>query len=444
MKTCPACHLVYEDRFIFCTRDGTILDSNTKVNGSSTRRATKDSNSIAPDSLDSPVTAHKVMRCPVCAMEFPLTFTSCPSDGMRLVEKKPQPRVVASQISPAVSEEIVTEELSSTTTSQVESVPEPVITDELEESLPESEVVIYPSEPEPEPPVLIEPVPEAEASNSFEDYYSEPERRYVTAPLAGESKDDEPRSLKLAAKAVVAGLALIAVFALYFVYNAASQKPVAATTPQQEAYVEQPRVFIPTPEEARNYKDESEEAPSDEVIPNEEQNRDEATDRQIAKNIPSASEDSNTRRKPAVEPAARESVPVTKSEVRAAREVDTGPVIPQSTEGRISSRLVRVRSSKIGAGVRYDLTFSLEEQTGRTVRWDRMLVSTRSSRGINQTQTLPFYHRQGADGSLTFTVSVEMKGGSDADWRGRVVCTTLGTDERGRAMQARFGASVSP
>jgi len=434
MKTCPACHLVYEDRFIFCTRDGTILDSDKKVNGSSTRKAAANGNNAAENSLQS----HRVMRCPVCAMEYPLTFTSCPNDGMRLIEKKTQPSVVAAQAAQPDSTDIVTEELSSPIASPAEPVREPITQNEDQASQPENQFAGNPIAPGPVPYISIEPEVEPQTYNHIEDYYSEP--RYVTAPISDESSANDSRSLRIAAKSVVTGLALITVIALYFVYDAGSQKPVIATTTPQEAYSAQPPVFIPTPEEARNYEDEAVEPPSDQQEPNRDDD-----DQRVAGRLNPSSEDSTARRRlTAVEPPERETRPVTKSEVRAPSEVDTGPVIPQSTEGRISSRLLRMRSSRIGAGVRYDLTFALEEQTGRVIRWDRLLVSTRSSRGINQTQTIPFYHRQGADGSLTFTVSVEMKGGSDADWRGRVICTTLGTDERGRSMQARFGASVAP
>jgi len=53
-------------------------------------------------------------------------------------------------------------------------------------------------------------------------------------------------------------------------------------------------------------------------------------------------------------------------------------------------------------------------------------------------------HRLGASGTLTFTISVELAGGREADWQGRVVCTTLGWDNRGGALQTSFGANLTP
>jgi hypothetical protein len=37
-----------------------------------------------------------------------------------------------------------------------------------------------------------------------------------------------------------------------------------------------------------------------------------------------------------------------------------------------------------------------------------------------------------------------MLGRTEADWRGRVVCTAFGLDNTGRPIRATFGANVAP
>jgi len=86
----------------------------------------------------------------------------------------------------------------------------------------------------------------------------------------------------------------------------------------------------------------------------------------------------------------------------------------------------------------------MQEQAGRTAQWQRVLVTTRSESGFNRSGAIPFAHRLGATGALTFTISVELPGHSEADWRGRIVCTALGWDSKGDPLQAKFGANLAP
>ena len=118
--------------------------------------------------------------------------------------------------------------------------------------------------------------------------------------------------------------------------------------------------------------------------------------------------------------------------------------LPRIEPGSLDARLIRIRSMRVPSGMRYDLTFDLQDESGRHAQWERMLISTRSASGISHTQAVPFVHRLGANGALTFTVSVEMHGKSEPDWHGRVVCTTTGADNDGRPLRASFGASVTP
>jgi len=120
------------------------------------------------------------------------------------------------------------------------------------------------------------------------------------------------------------------------------------------------------------------------------------------------------------------------------------PALPRGDSGGFDARLVRVRSRKTPEGVRYDLTFNMLERAGRAAQWQRVLISTRSASGASHSEAIPFSHRLGAAGALTFTISVELTGRSEADWQGRIVCTTLGWDNNGGPLQASFGANVTP
>jgi hypothetical protein len=86
----------------------------------------------------------------------------------------------------------------------------------------------------------------------------------------------------------------------------------------------------------------------------------------------------------------------------------------------------------------------MREQVGRFAQWQRLLIGTRSTSGLAHSEAIPFVHRLGATGALTFTVSVEMAGRSEPDWQGRIVCTTLGWDNNGAPLQASFGVTVTP
>ena len=103
-----------------------------------------------------------------------------------------------------------------------------------------------------------------------------------------------------------------------------------------------------------------------------------------------------------------------------------------------------MRGLRTASGYRYDLTFNMQEQSGRSAQWQRILITTRSASGAAHTQAIPFVHRLGATGALTFTVGVELAGRTEADWRAHVVCTTLGWDNHDRPLQASFAANVTP
>jgi outer membrane biosynthesis protein TonB len=115
-----------------------------------------------------------------------------------------------------------------------------------------------------------------------------------------------------------------------------------------------------------------------------------------------------------------------------------------NSNSSVSLNLVRIRSYRTDSGVRYDLTFNMQQQEGRVIRWERLNLSTRSSSGITHSEVVPFYQRLGSSGSLNFTVSVEMRGRAEADFQGRITCTGTGTDVEGRSIKTDFTARVNP
>jgi hypothetical protein len=86
----------------------------------------------------------------------------------------------------------------------------------------------------------------------------------------------------------------------------------------------------------------------------------------------------------------------------------------------------------------------MADQAGHATQWERLAIVTRAASGASRQQQIPFYHRLGADGTMRFTVSVEMPGRAPADWQGRIICTSIGSDSTGKSYRASFGANVSP
>ena len=109
----------------------------------------------------------------------------------------------------------------------------------------------------------------------------------------------------------------------------------------------------------------------------------------------------------------------------------------------IALSLVHVRSYRTAFGVRYELTLNMQHQGERLIRWERLSLATHSLSGINHTETIPFYQRLAASGSLNFTVSIEMRGRDDADLQGRLTCIASGEDVDGRAVRTSFQTRVN-
>jgi hypothetical protein len=254
---------------------------------------------------------------------------------------------------------------------------------------------------------------------------------------------------------MVIGLVLFCVVAVYTFFSAGARRQTIARAARPDATsdVVEPQAFIPTPDAARDYATEQAQQPAT------------GDDAQAAH--PAQSHASPALPPP---PARGEKVVTNSQSLRAetrAKPTQIGPkptqiamnrtpeatfspgisvrepALPRGAPGVVDARLIRVRSMKTDSGVHYDLTFDLQDESGRHAQWERMLITTRSASGISSTRAVPFVHRLGANGALTFTVSVEMRGQSEPDWNGRVVCTTTGSDNDGRPLRASFGASIA-
>jgi hypothetical protein len=384
MKACPDCGQRFEDRFLFCSEDGATLieiPSESFEHGS----GSNETSARAP-----------VVFCPACSQEYPLSFTLCPAHGLPLTSERKAPKVSA-----------------------------------------------FYGVKQPAAAVQVKDEP---AQCFYEDASDERESAEVDTAPGGDQeniihrlKTDRP-SFRFAALATMSGLAIFILAVIYTVLIYATRKPASPPTAAVKTAESrsEPSAFIQTPQEAREYKEEaekSEAAPADTLAEGDPPARPQTARGRL---------DEHARMQPAREPVAAGDPPQKRNVGHTDAGLASEPVIPRSTQGRVDARLVRVRSQRISPGVRYDLTFTIEEQSGQTLRLERLLVSTQSANGSYRSQTLPFYHRLGASGALTFTVSVDMPGRSESDWRGRIVCTSIGTDQAGKITRASFGANVTP
>jgi hypothetical protein len=415
MKTCPVCALDVEDTYLFCPDDGSSLGaiSGTSVN-----------NLESPSEVDDQTDGAVVLYCPACAAEYPLTFSECPTHGVKLTRHN------ISRLTDRVAAKAAVPELKQSAAANpdqpISLEPAPTHTHAPERA---SEVAIAEHaagfDYQPRGPIPFRQEFDKESS------YSEPLTELDAHVF-------EPPRFRVAAISTVIALSVFALVGMYKFVSSVSRRP---SPPVARITEPAPLPFIPTPQEAQDYKEE-EAAPVASKLPEpqpdrtaEQKKRDvSSTAERIARN--KAADQSGTR--PAVEsrPASLNSV--------AKASLPPMPALPRGNSGGFDARLIRVRSAKTSSGVRYDLTFNMQEQAGRSAQWQRVLITTRSVSGVNRSQAIPFAHRLGAAGALTFTISVELAGRSEADWQGRVVCTTLGWDNQGAPLQANFGANLTP
>jgi len=413
MKTCPVCALEVDDGYLFCPEDGSSLAPGDRT------LSMRDAGSLADerhefganDESANPV----VLYCPTCAAEYPLTFSACPVHGVQLV-KHAISRVLA------VKSE-AQEEISRPTTftlPDIEHDVEAVESNSDESALDNKQVG--------------EPFVERQSQAAESQVISNDEAVIADTPMFAQDRNTDARGFRLAAVATVAALVLISVVALYMVFSKMNRRR-AASEARVANVTEVALPFIATPKEAQDYVEEQPApvaaAPAESHSP--------TVDKKIAE--PPALQSTN--RAPLTRPQPMPAPDPPASRMNSVSN-PAPPPLPRSESGGFDARLVRVRGLRTASGYRYDLTFNMQEQSGRSAQWQRILITTRSASGAAHTQAIPFVHRLGATGALTFTVGVELPGRTQADWRGHIVCTTLGWDNHDRPLQASFAANVTP
>jgi len=446
MKTCPACGLHVEDDYIYCWEDG------TRLSGVETRVLPQRSTALmTPEEPATPFLAaseaageHRVLSCPVCSGEFPLTFSACPVHDLPLTSKR-----VSRVRALAVAAPTIEEPLAQVLVSDEALLPqEPIGTNELDFSdespgLEESDASanavargparagVFWAEVKDRARALRERITSGG--------YASRERIFGLSSFESQRRPAPPPGMRLAARATAIALALFALGALYLFYRQVTRRPTrsapaaaARSGSAQVAQAESP--LIATPPEARDYREEPAPAaqePADaEAPPNQTQKQ----------TIPYRGSNDAIAPRMGSTPPDRSVAPT-----QPATQASGMPETVQSTaSGRFNAQLVRVRSYKAASGYSYTLTFTLFEHTGRPMKWERLSIVTHSASGATHTDMIPFQHWLAGSGALTFTLNVDMAGPSEDDWRGRISCMSVGADETGRPLRASFGTNVAP
>jgi len=408
MKTCPVCALEVDDGYLFCPEDGSSLASQEHAQLISDAGNLVDERGVlgASEGSANPV----VLYCPTCAAEYPLTFSACPVHGVQLV-KHAIPKMLALESKPQ-------EDISRPTTitpHDIEQEVEAVEGNANESALDHEEAAAQFAQEQSLP---------AESQEISHD-----DAVVSETPMFAQDQSTNSEGFRLAAVATVVVLVLISVVALYMVFSKMNRRR-SANEARLANVTEVALPFIATPKEAQDYVEEQPSPPTEPPQPVEKE-----------KAEPPAV--LTTNRAPVRRP---QSIPPPAPPAPRMNSVSNPALttLPRGESGGFDARLVRVRGLRTPSGYRYDLTFNMQEQSGRSAQWQRLLITTRSASGAAHTQAIPFLHRLGATGALTFTVGVELPGRTEADWRGHVVCTTLGWDNHDRPLQASFAANVTP
>ncbi len=434
MKSCPVCGLIQDESCLFCPEDGTALTDDTAL-GSQAKPA---------EAITEEKSSAVVLYCPACAAEYPLTFKVCPIHVVPLTKHN-----VLKFVPPVYKPEKQQQTANSLAAGGEQSnlrikVPSPQIataSNVVNATVDEQDLKKTEIDNEVESRNLpldsaldIEPP----------DYLS----GYVALANAEHNSNSHLRSHRIAAVVLVIGLSLFGIVALYTFYKTASSRSISSDSKaaSQSKTTAQQTATVYTPQAALDYK---EDIPEPEQKESESAPEDKPTDNERPRNtvtLPSSAQSRQDDLKPAPAPSVRQQAPSpVATPVSAPRTPSaTELVLPRGTYGQVDARLMNVRSRKTPNGFRYDLTFNMQEQAGRVTQWERLAIVTRSASGVSHSQAMPFYHRLGAAGTLTFTVSVEMQGRAQPDWAGRIICTSIGTDQTGKAYRASFGANVAP
>ena len=476
MKTCPVCELKLADTYLYCPDDGSNLDSlSSYLSGDKHSNTTK-----LGDETGSAV----VLYCPTCAAEYPLTFASCPvhgvpltkhhipkltdgglnlndqSDGAHALRKnlKSRPRITNAR-SPLNDH---SERVDTFVKTRVSKLTAPLTTLDLADVQASHEPLLNQVDlPVDQTKIDDKPKVDDQSGVDAAIYSNKPiaagrkiafdaDAAFAAdfgLPPASEANSQERAfdrpGYRIAAIATVVLLTVFAMVALYTFISNSSRRPSRTAKTEVAQSAAQPLPFVPTPTEARDYKEEATPTPPPPAEVD-----------QAVESTPPVAERVRRESAPSLADQPRKhadnnrvpKAPAATSPVTTPTRVSVAPLpeLPRGNSDGFDARLIRVRSRKTMAGVRYDLTFNMQEQAGRAANWQRVLVSTRSASGASHSQAIPFSHRLGAAGALTFTISVELTGRSEADWQGRVFCTTLGWDNKGAPLQARFGANITP
>ena len=442
MKTCPVCALDLDDTYLFCPDDGSSVGT-LPILSSKSESATAQPDDESPGAV--------VLYCPACAAEYPLTFSACPVHHM-LLTKHPIPSL--SNRGSALRDDDRTADAQATLDGlrfqRHPSIPAKQLTTlELKRPAiesPKGTLTTVTVDRELSENALVSETPvgsiATESIETFDGGITPFDYRETLSDV--HERRMERSGFRVAAIATVIALALFGVVAMYKVGSNLSRRSSSNAVQIASKTEPTPRLtFVPTPQEAQNYKETSTlQTPPTPPEPQPER----PVERLRNQNPSSSTTERGARKTPLAQPPPKP--PVTTPPPAPAMTPRTSnaplPALPRGNAGEFDARLIRVRSMKTAAGFRYDLTFNMQEQAGRSAHWQRVLISTRSASGMSHSEAIPFSHRLGASGALTFTISVELTGRSEADWQGRIVCTTLGWDNAGAPLQASFGANVTP
>ncbi len=452
MKTCPVCALDLEDTYLFCPDDGSSLG--TLPSGSS------ESGSVSASESDHETAGAVVLYCPACAAEYPLTFSACPVHNVQLTKHRiprlsnfgrdlrkhdeaADAQATASGLQFQRDQSNLTKHLTTLDLKrpQIESPRRWAATEKVnhDAELAQNAAVTARANAQFDSLAAVRVGAVASGATAFS----------YQGPLtdAHEQGFERP-GFRVAAIATIIALAVFGLVAIYTFVSSVSRRSSspAVQVASKTQGAPQPLPFVPTPQEAQDYKEEAPASVAPVASTPPEPQPERPVERAGNESRLSSPTEPGVRKPPVAQPLPKPSAktpppaPVTTTRVSN----PPLPALPRGNSGGFDARLIRVRSRKTAAGFRYDLTFNMQEQAGRSAQWQRVLINTHSASGMNHSEAIPFSHRLGAAGALTFTISVELTGRSESDWQGRIVCTTLGWDNNGAPLQASFGANVTP
>src|SRR5215813_2974832 len=467
MKTCPVCALELEDTYLYCPDDGSNLGS-MSINFGSGSSNSSDKKTSSPGQEDEGP-GSTVLYCPACAAEYPLTFSSCPVHHVPLT-KHPIPKLSDSVA--GFAEAAYTAGSHTAVATRIEEQPKrgkdltsivvlqrPEIDSSKE--APHSSSTFEVSE-SPESSISDKPAVEWTESDASPAGVTNPLDYWETLTEPHQVAPDRP-GFRVVAVGTAIVLGILGILAVSKLVSQRARRSTSTQIVSKANGAPQSAPFVATPREAQEYKEGPPPPQPQNKVEEPPVAKQKADEPPIAKQKveePSiakqkeqaraqvgsdASSDRNAHKPSSAQPVQRPPATATTVPPPTTRASNAPPpALPHGNAGGFDARLIRIRSSRTSSGFRYDLTFNMQEQAGRMAQWQRVLISTHSASGIRHAEAVSCSHLLGPAGALTFTISVELNGRSEADWRGQVLCTTLGWDKQGAPLQASFGANVTP